>query len=102
MKSTSNEEREDEESSVSSVSTYDSTTHDDEKCIDYSSDQPSILQLIEQNSPRVTNLLVWLDRTHDQFFTGEDWIRLGQALGRNTSITKIQIFVGNNEDDPTR
>ncbi|EJK60624.1 hypothetical protein THAOC_18984 [Thalassiosira oceanica] len=93
---------EDEDSSVSSATSYDSTTYDNEKCTDYSSDQPRFLQLIERNSPLVTNLFVWLYSTYDQLFTGDDWIRLGQALGQNTTINVIQILVGNDPDDPIR
>jgi len=91
----------DEESSVSSVSTYDPKARDDGKLIKLTPQVSNILQLIEQNSPDVTNLLVCADDDDDDDdeeyvepspFTREEWIRLGHAVGGNTTITAFRFY----------
>ena len=97
-------DQEDEDSSVSSVSTYDSLAQllpplmKAGDRINFNWDISHDLQRIEQNSPDGTSLMV-KKMPDDQEVTEEGWVRLGQAIGRNTNITKFFINMEYGEID---
>ena len=83
----------DDESSISSVSTFDGAYLDESVCVDEVSEVPLVTKVIEMDSHNFTNVGVRTNTSdHTSIFTVENWIRLGQAVGRNTHITAFQIY----------
>ena len=105
----------DEDSSVSSYYTYDSFKYEpdphgfrDDSMWEYSplrnnydedyddhNRSERVLSRVEENSPEVEELSVYSPST------GEDWIRLGRAVGQNSNVIVLRVYADDEgqEDD---
>ena len=99
-------DHEDDESSVSSTSTYYSYNsysfedgRDDEMWAIRGSDRSDTLQRVAHNSPLVTKLSVLLGEP----FNREELIQLGRAVGGNSNVIVFRVIAGEGDfNDPVR